>query len=66
MEKYSFPYKLLSDSDRSIARAYGAWNDGSPDYPHRNTYVIGADGKLEQVLEGVNAKTSPRTILDSL
>ena len=66
VEKYQFPYKLLSDSDRSIARAYGAFNEGSPDYPNRNTYVIDADGKLEQVLLGVNAKTSPRNILDSL
>jgi peroxiredoxin Q/BCP len=66
VEKYRFPYKLLSDPDRSIARAYGAFNEGSPDYPARNTYVIGVDRKLEHVLEGVNPKTSPRDILDSL
>lgn len=65
-EKYRFPFKLLSDSDRSIARAYGAFNEASPDYPARNTYVIGVDRKLEQVLEGVNPKTSPRDIVDSL
>ncbi len=64
--KYRLPYPLLSDSDRSMARAYGAFNESSPDYPNRNTYIVGADGKLEQVLDGVNPKTSPRNILDSL
>ena len=66
VEKYRFPYRLLSDSDRSMARAYGAFNESSPDYPSRNTYVVGPDGKVEQVLDGVNPKTSPKDILDSL
>lgn len=65
-EKYRFPYPLISDGDRAIARAYGAFNEGAPDYPNRYTYVIGADGKLEQVLTEVNAKTHPRALLDSL
>ena len=66
MDKYSFPYLLLSDVDKSVAKAYGAFSEGSPGYPSRNTYVIDAEGKLEQVLEGVNPKTSPKDILDSL
>lgn len=64
--KYRLPYPLLSDIDRAIARAYGAFQTDSPDYPARNTYVIGSDGKLEQVHLGVNAKTHPRALLDSL
>jgi hypothetical protein len=28
--------------------------------------VIGADGNLETVLDGVNPKTSPRDVLDAL
>jgi peroxiredoxin len=49
-----------------VAKAYGAYSEASADYPARNTYVIGAEGKLEQVLAGVNAKTHPRDLLDSL
>jgi peroxiredoxin len=66
VEKFSFPYRLLSDVDQAAAKAYGAFNEASPGYPSRNTYVIDAEGKLAQVLEGVNPKTSPRNILDSL
>jgi peroxiredoxin Q/BCP len=65
-EKYNFPYALLSDADKGIAKAYGAFQEQRPDYPDRNTYVIGADGKLEQVLNGVNAKTHPKSLLDAL
>jgi peroxiredoxin len=57
---------LLSDADAAVAKAYGAFNPQSPGYPSRNTYVISAEGALEQVLVGVNPKTSPRDILDSL
>lgn len=66
LDKFSFPYRLLSDTEKTIAKAYGAFNPQSPDHPTRNTYVIGADGKLEQVHEAVNAKTHPKSLLDSL
>ena len=46
----SFSYPLLSDTDRSIALAFGAAESTSDAYPHRFTYVIGTDGKLEQVI----------------
>ena len=49
-----------------MAKAYGAYDEKEPGYPARNTYVIGADGKIEQALTGVNAKTHPKTLLDSL
>ena len=66
VEKYNFPYPLLSDTDQAIAKAYGAYAAASPDYPQRNTYVISSEGTLEQVLDGVNPKTHPRSLLDSL
>lgn len=49
-----------------MAKAYGAFDPNEPGYPARNTIVIGADGKVEQVLTGVNAKTHPKALLDSL
>ncbi len=66
MEKYRFTYPLLCDVDKTVARAYGAYDEKEPGYPSRNTYVIGADGKIEQALTGVNAKTHPKALLDSL
>lgn len=66
VEKYNFPYPLLSDTDQAIAKAYGAFDAGNASYPQRNTYVISGEGKLEQVLEGVNPKTHPKALLDTL
>lgn len=66
VEKYNFPYPLLSDVDQALAKALGAYDAAAPGYPRRNTYVIDAQGKLEQVLEGVNPKTHPRALLDTL
>jgi peroxiredoxin Q/BCP len=64
--KYRFEYPLLSDEAKEVARAYDAFEPDEPDYPRRNTYVIGADGTLEKVLPGVNPKTHPKELLDSL
>ena len=66
VEKYNFPYPLLCDTEQAIAKAYGAYQAEQPGYPARNTYVIGPEGTLEQVLDGVNPKTHPRSLLDSL
>lgn len=66
VEKYNFPYPLLSDTDQALAKALGAYDAGAPGYPRRNTYVIDGMGKVEQVLEGVNPKTHPRSLLDAL
>jgi peroxiredoxin Q/BCP len=65
-KKYRFAYRLLSDVDQAVAKAYGAWNPAEAEYPHRNTYVIGPTGHLEQVLVEVNAKTHPKSLLDAL
>ena len=64
--KYRFAYPLLSDGERTIAKAYGALDPDQPDHALRHTFVIGADGRLELVQRGVNAKTHPRALLDSV
>ena len=66
VQKYEFPYPLLSDASRELARAFGAYSEQQPDYAQRNTYVIDADGKVERVFDGVNPKTHPKDLLDSL
>lgn len=65
-EAYAFPFRLLSDTDHAIAEAYGAFDPARPAHARRNTYVIGADGTLEQVLEGVDPGSHPKILYDAL
>jgi len=65
-KKFNFPYLLLSDTDCAIAKAYGAHDPNQAGYPKRNTYVIGPDGKLEHVIEGVKPKFHAQELLAKL
>ena len=65
-KKFNFNYPLLSDEDRAIAKAYGAFDPNDKDYPRRNTYVIGPEGKLVQVIEGVKPKFHAQELLSKL
>jgi peroxiredoxin len=47
--KHDFGFPLLSDSDRSVARAYGVKRPG-PLFNRRMTFVIGTDRRLLAVL----------------
>jgi peroxiredoxin Q/BCP len=49
-ERYSLDFPLLSDADGSIARAFGASRRG-PLFNRRITFVIGADGRLLDVIK---------------
>lgn len=57
--KYELPYPLISDEDQSIVNAYGVWLEKSM-YgkkfmgSERSTFVIGADGRIEAILEKVS------------
>ena len=48
-EKHGFDYPLLSDKDRTVAKAYGVKRPG-PLFNKRMTFVIGQDGKLLDVI----------------
>jgi peroxiredoxin Q/BCP len=50
-EKFKFPFRLLSDSDRKVAMAYGAADDAAARSAKRLTYVIGPDGKIEHAID---------------
>jgi len=58
-----FPYPLLSDADHQIAEAYGTWGERSM-YGNkymgiiRSHFVVGADGKLEDVQYKISPKNS--------
>jgi len=52
--KYDLPFRLLVDSDHSVARAYGAWGTKSMygrqyEGVLRSTFVIGPEGKVAMV-----------------
>ena len=48
-EKFDFPFRLLSDTDRSVSAAYGvqrAEDDPYPDFPRRISYLVDAEGTV--------------------
>jgi peroxiredoxin Q/BCP len=66
VEKFSFPFPILSDADKSIAIAYGAAADASAKYASRITVVIGADGRVEAIHSKVDPRTHAATLLEGL
>jgi peroxiredoxin Q/BCP len=67
IQKYSLPFPLLSDEDKTLAEAYGVWVEKSlygKTYmgTERTTFVIGPDGTLKAVLP----KVKPADHLDQL
>ncbi|WP_193210905.1 peroxiredoxin [Luteolibacter marinus] len=65
--KYNLSYPLIADEDKVIVEAYGVWVEKSlygKKYmgTERSTFVIGADGRIEAVLE----KVSPDAHLELL
>ena len=59
ISKHGLPYPLIADEDQSIVRAYGVWVEKSM-YgktfmgTERSTFVVGADGNIQAVLEKVS------------
>jgi peroxiredoxin Q/BCP len=59
-DKEGLTFPLLSDKDRAVLAAYGAYGEkklyGKTTVGViRSTFVVGADGKIEQALYGVKA-----------
>ena len=65
-EKFEFPFDLLSDSDKSLAKAYGAFDPASPNSARRAAFVIGKDGKIAHAWEKVAASEFPGELLTTL
>lgn len=67
--KYSLPFPLIADEDKSINEAYGVWaekNNYGKKYMGtvRTTFIIGADGIIKQVIEKVDTKNASQQVLD--
>jgi len=65
-EKFSFPFPLLSDTERAVGLAYGACDDASASHAARITYVIGSDGKIAKAHGKVDPATQPTTLLTEI
>jgi peroxiredoxin Q/BCP len=57
-DKYNLPFTLLADTEHAVAEKYGVWKEktlyGRKYWGNeRTTFVIGRDGRIEQVLERV-------------
>jgi peroxiredoxin Q/BCP len=66
--KFGLPFTLLSDEDRKIVSAYGAWGrkkfmgrefDGT----HRITFLIGPDGRIRRIWSKVKPETHAAEVL---
>ena len=70
-EKFSLPFPLLADRDHAVAEAYDVWRE-KKNYGKtymgilRSTFVIGADGTIEQAMYGVKADGHPEKVLQAL
>ena len=51
VEKFKFPFRLLSDTDKKVGMAFGAADDASAKTAKRLTFVVGPDGKIEQAID---------------
>jgi peroxiredoxin Q/BCP len=70
-EKFSFGFTLLADEDHAVAESYGVWVEKSMygrKYKgnERTTFIVGADGKVAQVLRKVKPAEHDELVLAAL
>ena len=62
----SFPFRLLSDSDRALANAVGAVASKDAPVARRVSYLVGPDGKVQQVYGEVTPATHAADVISDL
>ena len=62
-EKNDLPFRLLSDSDHTLAKAVGAARAVMP-FAKRVSYLVGADGIILEVYPDVDPKTHAGEVLE--
>ena len=67
-QKYGLQFGLLTDADRSVHRAYGAWGDrpGRGEGVIRSTFLVGEDGKIRRAWYGVKPDGHALEVLKEL
>jgi peroxiredoxin Q/BCP len=63
-ESLGIDYPILSDPDRTVARAYGVLSASG--YASRWTFVIGANGRVLAIDKNVSASSHGRDIVQML
>ncbi len=68
-DKYGLQFPLLADTEKQLIEACGVWIEKSmygKKYMgiSRSSFLIGSNGKVEQVWEKVNTKTHAQDVLD--
>ena len=68
-EKYSFPFPLLADTEKSVIQGFGVWGEKkfmgrTYDGSHRVTFVIDENGVIYRVIDQVKTKDHAAQILD--
>ncbi|WP_183577718.1 thioredoxin-dependent thiol peroxidase [Mucilaginibacter sp. X5P1] len=67
--KYSLPFPLIADEDKSIVEAYGVWaekNMYGKKYMGtvRTTFIINGEGVISHVISKVDTQNSSQQVLD--
>lgn len=70
-DKHELPFRLLSDEDGEVARAYDSFavkemRGEEWEIAERNTFLIGPDGEILEVYENVSPESHPQEILDDI
>ena len=66
VRKFSFPFPLLSDTDRSLALAYGAADDASAKFAKRVSCLIDEQGRVLRYYPQVSAREHVAEVLSDL
>ena len=67
-DKYSFPFPLLADEDKSVIQAFGVWGPKkfmgkAYDGIHRTTFIINENGIIDEIISDVKTKEHAAQIL---
>lgn len=71
ISKFNLPFPLISDPEKEILKAYGAWGPKKlygREYEGvlRTTFIIDENGIIEQIFTKVKTKEHTKQILDAL
>lgn len=69
--KYNLPFPLLADVDHAVCSAYGVWGrkkymGREYDGVFRTTFLVGPDGTIRKVFEGVKPAGHAAEVLSAL
>uniref|UniRef100_A0A7C3IM26 thioredoxin-dependent peroxiredoxin n=1 Tax=Gracilinema caldarium TaxID=215591 RepID=A0A7C3IM26_9SPIR len=69
--KYNLPFILLSDTEKSVIKAFGAWGEKkmygkSYEGIIRSTFVIDGQGKIKRVFPKVKPENHAKEVLETL